>query len=279
MAKAYRPVLRDQVFLLPPDMRDWLPADHLVWFLLETIEVLDTSEFERRRRRGGAGAAGYDPRMLLGLLIFAYCRGIRSSRQVERLCHIDVAFRVLCAQDIPDHCTIARFRTECQDAFTTLFTQVLLIAGRAGLGHFGTVAIDGTKIPANASIDANRGHEWLSQQVERMVTEAQAIDGVEDKRTATHDGQGDRVPSPLVERSERASKRSRRTSLEPSGFGARTLDAETQCLLVVPEDTALPRDPWRAQRTHELWRCVGPEVQLWRLAKHCSLCPVSQALD
>ena len=204
MAKAYRPVLRNQVFLLPPDMRDWLPADHLVWFLLETIEVLDTSEFERRRRRGGAGAAGYDPRMLLGLLNFAYCRGIRSSRQIERLCHTDVAFRVLCAQDIPDHCTIARFRTECQDAFTTLFTQVLLIAGRAGLGHFGTVAIDGTKIPANASIDANRGHEWLSKQVERMVTEAQAIDGVEDKRTATHDGQGDRVPSPLVERSERA---------------------------------------------------------------------------
>ncbi|ELB92270.1 transposase [Rhodococcus percolatus] len=110
MAKGYRPVLRDQVFLLPPDMREWLPADHLVWFLLETIEVLDTSEFDRRRRRGGVGAAGYDPRMLLGLLIYAYCKGIRSSRQIERLCSTDVAFRVLCAQDVPDHCTIARFR-------------------------------------------------------------------------------------------------------------------------------------------------------------------------
>jgi transposase len=74
--------------------------------------------------------------MLLGLLIYAYCRGIRSSRQIERLCSTDVAFRVLCAQDVPDHCTIARFRAECQVAFTGLFTQVLMIAGHAGLGHF-----------------------------------------------------------------------------------------------------------------------------------------------
>jgi transposase len=113
MAKAYRVVLRDQVFLLPPDMREWLPADHLVWFLLETIEAVDTSDFDQCRRRGGAGAAGYDPRVLLGLLVYAYCRGVRSSRQIERLCSTDVAFRVLCAQDVPDHCTIARFRAEC----------------------------------------------------------------------------------------------------------------------------------------------------------------------
>ncbi len=128
MAKSYRPVLRDQGFLLPPDMREWLPADHLVWFLMDTVEVLDTGEFDRRRR-GGVGAAGYDPRMLLGLLVYAYCRGVRSSRQIERLCVTDVAYRVLCAQDVPDHSTIARFRAECQDAFTGLFRQVLLIEG------------------------------------------------------------------------------------------------------------------------------------------------------
>jgi hypothetical protein len=84
--------------------------------------------------------------MLLGLLVYAYCRGIRSSRQIERLCLTDVALRVLCAQDAPDHCTIARFRVERQDAFTTLFTQILMIAGLASLGQFGTVAIDGTKL-------------------------------------------------------------------------------------------------------------------------------------
>src|SRR5262249_19251636 len=144
MANAFRPVLRDQVFLLPPDVRDWLPSDHLVWFLLDIVEVLDVGEFERIRRRGGAGAPRYDPRMLLGLLVYAYCHQVRSSRQIERLCRTDIAFRVLCAQDVPDHATIARFRAEAENAFIGLFAQVLMIAGRAGLGHFGTVAIDGT---------------------------------------------------------------------------------------------------------------------------------------
>jgi transposase len=207
MAKAYRPVLRNQVFLLPPDMREWLPGDHLVWFLLETIDVLDTHEFDRSRRLGGVGAAGYDPRMLLGLLVYAYCRGVRSSRQIERLCLTDVAFRVLCAQDTPDHCTIARFRVECQDAFTGLFTQILMIAGRAGLGQFGTVAIDGTKIAANASIDANRGHEWLSEEVARMVDEAEQIDAAENTQAEqAMCGDGDRVPGQLHDRTGRAQR-------------------------------------------------------------------------
>ncbi len=111
MAKLYRPVQRDQVFLLPADMSEWLPPDHLVWFVLDVVAVLDTRGFERCRRVGGAGAPGYDPRMLLGLLVYAYCGGVRSSGQIERLCSIDVALRVLCAQDVPDHCTIARFRS------------------------------------------------------------------------------------------------------------------------------------------------------------------------
>ncbi|PWF81563.1 IS256 family transposase, partial [Kocuria rosea] len=100
-------MLRDQPMLLPVDMREWLPQDHLVWFVLETVEALDITALERTRRRGGPGAAGYDPQMLLGLLVFAYCQGVRSSRQIERMCLTDVAFRVLCAQDGPDHTTIA----------------------------------------------------------------------------------------------------------------------------------------------------------------------------
>jgi hypothetical protein len=104
VANSYRPVLRDQVFLLPPDMREWLPSDHLVWFLLDTLDAVDTSAFDRCRRLGGARAPGYDPTMLLGLLMYAYCRGVRSSRQVQvgRLCGTDVAFRVPCAQYGPD---------------------------------------------------------------------------------------------------------------------------------------------------------------------------------
>jgi hypothetical protein len=84
MAKEFRPVRRDQVFLMPPDMREWLPSDHLVWFILDTLEALDLTGLEATRRRGGVGAAGYDPRMLLGLLMYGYCRGVRSSRQIER---------------------------------------------------------------------------------------------------------------------------------------------------------------------------------------------------
>src|SRR5680860_509739 len=166
--------------LLPVDMREWLPPDHLVWFVLETVDALDTTALERTRRRGGAGTAGYDPRMLFGLLVYAYCQGVRSSRQIERMCITDVAFRVLCAQDGPDHTTIARFRAEAQDAFSDLFAQVLMIAARAGLGRFGTVAIDGTKIKANASIDANRGREWFNQNVTSIPADADRTDQAED---------------------------------------------------------------------------------------------------
>lgn len=200
MAKSYRPVRRDQPFLLPPDMRDWLPDDHLVWFLLETIELLDTKAFHEGRRLGGAGAAGYDPDMLLALLIYAYCQGVRSSRQIETRCTTDVAFRVLCAQDVPDHATIARWRAEYQDAFQSLFTQVLLVAATAGLARFGTVAIDGTKIAANASIDANRGQDWLDEQVGQILAEAQQQDAADD--AAPH-GDGQTMPASLRDRSNR----------------------------------------------------------------------------
>jgi transposase len=207
MAKGFRPVLRDQVFLMPPDVREWLPEDHLVWFVLDTVDVLDVTEFECCRRRGGVGAAGYDPRMLLGLLIYAYCHRVRSSRQIERLCRTDVAFRVLCAQDVPDHATIARFRAQCQDAFIGLFAQVLMIAGRAGLAHFGTVAIDGTRIPANASIDANRGRAWFTEQAAAVIAEAEQIDALEDAHADQgEDVASDRMPPGLVDRSRRVER-------------------------------------------------------------------------
>ena len=189
--------------LLPVDMRDWLPADHLVWFVIDTVTALDTTGLERHRRLGGAGTVGYDPVMLLGLLVYAYCGGVRSSRRVEALCHTDVAFRVLCAQDVPDHARIARFRAHCQDEFAGLFAQVLLVAAKVGLARFATIAIDGTKIPANASIDANRGADWLTAQVQEMITEAAQVDQAED---AGQGRAGDRVPAELVDRSVRAER-------------------------------------------------------------------------
>ena len=218
MARSYRPVRRDQGFLLPPDMRDWLPEDHLVWLVIEIVETLDVSTFETSRRRGGVGAAGYDPRMLLGLLVYAYCRGVRSSRQVERLCHTDIALKVACAGDVPDHATIARFRAVSEEAFAGLFAQVLLIAARAGLARFRTIAIDGTKIPANASIDANRGRDWFDQQAKEIaadvVEEAQRVDAADDALAArgAEEG-GDRVRGEMASRSARA-ERIRRAAAE-----------------------------------------------------------------
>ena len=143
MALGYRRVDRDQQFLLPPDMREWLPESHLVWFVIESVEQLDTSGFHERSVLGGVGRAGFDPEMLLMLLVYGYAQGVRSARQIARLCEVDVGFRVICAQDAPQHSTISRFRAAHEDAFVRLFAQVLGLAARAGLGRFGTVAVDG----------------------------------------------------------------------------------------------------------------------------------------
>jgi transposase len=184
MALEYRPVDRDQQFLLPADMRDWLQPGHLVWTVLDIVAAVDTSAFHSKSRRGSVGRAGYDPDMLLGLLLYGYAVGVRSTRQIERLCATDVAFRIACAQDAPDHSTLARFRSENEAAFVDLFAQVLTLAARAGLGQFGTIAIDGTKIPGNASLDANRGRAWLAAEAARIVAEADAVDAAEDAAEA-----------------------------------------------------------------------------------------------
>ena len=205
MAKGYRPVLRDQPFLMPVDMREWLPADHLIWFVLDVVEQLDTSAFHRRGKvKAVSGRAAFDPDLLLGLLLYAYCRGVRSSRQIERLCEVDVAFRIACAGDVPDHSVIARFRQVHERAFAELFVQVLRLAAKAGLGRFGTIAIDGTKIAANASVDANRTEAWLREQVAAILAEADRVDAAED---AEHgDRRGDEPPDDFADPDARAAR-------------------------------------------------------------------------
>jgi transposase len=211
VARSYRPVQREQGFLLPPDMREWLPEDHLAWLVLEIVEQLDRSALHARHPNSGAGRAAYDPDMLLALLIYAYCQGVRSSRQIEQRCVTDVAFRVLCAQDVPDHTTIARFRVDHQEVFAGLFTQVLQIAAAAGMARFGTVAIDGTKIPANASADANRHRDWLVGEVDALLRDATQLDATEDAEHAQDpsdegDGDGQRMPASLRDRGGRAER-------------------------------------------------------------------------
>ncbi|OBC16283.1 hypothetical protein A5784_25965 [Mycobacterium sp. 852013-50091_SCH5140682] len=189
---------RDQQFLLPPNMIDWLPEDHLVWFVIEVVEQLDTTAFHANRKLGGAGRQAYDPDMLLALLIYAYASGERSSRRIEQLCSDHVAFRVLCAQDAPDHTSIARFRAAHHDAFTNLFAQILQLCSAAGMVKVGVISIDGSKIAANASHGANRSPESVGREVERIsrqiaetvVGEAAATDAAEDAEHDHRDGGG-----------------------------------------------------------------------------------------
>lgn len=202
MAHSYRPVIRTQEFLLPPSMADWLPADHLVWFVLDVVSQLDTRRFHVGRKRGGAGRQGYDPDMLLGLLMYAYCVGERSSRRIERLCIDHVAFRVACGDDRPDHTTIARFRAEHEEAFIEVFAQVLRLCASRGMVKVGSIAIDGTKIAANAAKGKNRSPGKVREEAERLreearraaeetVREAVVTDTVEDAQVAARGGKDD----------------------------------------------------------------------------------------
>ena len=180
MAKGYLPVDRDQAFLLPPDMREWLPAGHAVWLVIEAVRRMDTSAFHARRKTGGAGAAGFDPDMMVALLVWAYANGVTSSRRIEALCRQDVAFMVICAGRAPDHVTIARFRRQFAQTAAALFAEVLLLCARLGMGQVGVVALDGTKIAADASKDANRTEEGLRRLASGLAARHADADAAED---------------------------------------------------------------------------------------------------
>ena len=182
MAHDFKRIDRDQAYLLPPDLREWLPAGHLAWLVLEVVDQLDLTEIERRYRRGGAGRQAYPPAMLVALLLYAYAIGVRSSRRIERACETDVAFRVIAANLRPDHVTIARFRATHQHALTRLHAQVLGLCVTAGLVDAKVVAVDSTKVAANASGAANLTREQLEQAARDTLEQAAAVDADEDAR-------------------------------------------------------------------------------------------------
>jgi transposase len=199
MAKKYRPVDRDQPFLFPPDMREWLPADHPVWLVITVVgDHLDTSAFHAGRKTGGPGTAGYDPDMLATVLVWAYAHGVTSSREIERLCGTDVAFRVICAGNIPDHVTFARFRGDFPGAVAGFFAQVLVLCARLGMGRLGTVALDGMKIAASASKAANRTEAGLRTLAGEAVAAHAAADAAEDELFG-EGRRGDEVPAEVAD--------------------------------------------------------------------------------
>jgi transposase len=164
---------------LPPSLREWLPAGHLAWFVIDAVERLDLTAFYGAYRLDGQGRAAHEPSMMVALLLYSYAVGERSSRRIERRCVEDVASRVICANRAPDHTTIARFRQRHEDALAELFGEVLWLCAEAGLVRVGVVAVDGTKVQANASHHASRDYEQIAREI---LEHADAVDAEEDER-------------------------------------------------------------------------------------------------
>ena len=222
MAHGFIPFDLDQRFLLPPDLREWLPEGHLASFILEVVGELELSELMHAYAKNTErGRAGYHPRMLLGLILYGYCTGVRSSRQIERRTHEDVAFRVLAGNQHPDHDTIAGFRQRHLQILAKLFMQVLRLCQKAGLVKLGHVCIDGTKVKANASKHKAMSYERMNEtqrrlqaEVDELLAQAAAMDAQEDAQYGKGK-RGDELPEELARREGRLAKiRAAKAALE-----------------------------------------------------------------
>ena len=212
MAKTFRPYMPEQDFLLPPSLREWLPADHLAYFVSDLVDQLDLSAITAPYEQEERGYPPYHPVMLTKVLLYAYCVGVFSSRKIQRRLSEDIAFRLLAADNRPDFRTIADFRQRHLAALEGLFVQVLRLAREAGALSVGRVAIDGSKIRANASKHKAMSYrrmlekEWqLEQEVRHLLTQAEATDSQEDTRYG-RDRRGDELPEELRRRETRLAR-------------------------------------------------------------------------
>jgi transposase len=218
-----RAVERDQQFLMPPSVSDWLPEDHLAWFVIDLVAELDLAGLYASLRADGRGGVSYHPEMMLAVLLYAYCVGERSSRRIERRLIEDVAFRVVAANQCPDHATLARFRARHRGAIAGLFSQVLGLCVAEGLVDTGVVAIDSTKMEADASSWSNRTRRRI---VEEILDDAEAVDSAEDE--AFGDRRGDELPDKWAGRSDRRSRlREALRQLDETAGRGKVRDANT----------------------------------------------------
>jgi transposase len=212
MGKAYRPYLPDQNLLLPPSLRDWLPESHLVYFVSDVVDQLDLSTIEAHYEDELRGQPPYDPRLMTKLLIYAYCVGVFSSRKIQKRLMEDISFKVLAAGNEPDFRTLSDFRKIHLKALEGLFEQVLKISLEAGMMKLGRVALDGTKVKANASkhkaMSYGRMEEKEKQiraEVKQLLAQAEAVDQEEDGRLGPG-VRGDELPAELQRREARLKK-------------------------------------------------------------------------
>jgi transposase len=212
MAKTYRPYCPDQMFLLPPSLQDWLPENHLSYFVSDVVDQLDLSEIESYYEKDDRGQPPYHPRMMTKILVYAYCVGIFSSRKIQKRLIEDVAFRVLAAGNQPDFRTISDFRKIHLLALEGLFKQVLRLALTAGAMKLGRVALDGTKVKANASKHKAMSYgrmkddeRSLREEVRKLLAQANAADDEEDARYGKNKSD-DELPEELSRRETRLKK-------------------------------------------------------------------------
>src|SRR5471030_814031 len=203
MATRYVNIDRETPLLLPPDLRDWVPEDHLVHFVIDAVEQLDVSTARANER--GTGSEQYPPGMLLGLLIYSYATGTFSSRQIERLTHENVAVRLLCGDTHPDHDTLCTFRRDNAVLLGTCFAQVLELAVRCGVLKVGgiTVAIDGTKILANASKHSAVSYAHADQTMRQLDLEIAQLLRKAEEADATPLADGLAIPEEVRRRQDR----------------------------------------------------------------------------
>jgi transposase len=212
MGKSYRPYIPDQELLLPPSLRDWLPENHLAYFVSDVVDNLDLSAMDAVYGNEKRGQPPYDPRMMTKVLVYGYCVGVFSSRRIERRLVEDIAFRVLAAGNQPDFRTISDFRKIHLKTLEGLFEQVLKIALEAGAMKIGRVALDGTKVKANASKHKAMSYDRMQEkekqlraEVKQLLEQAEAADAEEDKRYGK-ELRGDELPSELQRRQSRLNK-------------------------------------------------------------------------
>src|SRR5258706_7292455 len=233
MSHLFRPYSQDQRLLLPPDMREWLPEGDLALFISDVVEALDLSAIYRAYERGdGRGQAAYHPAMMVKVLLYGYCTGVPSSRKLEQATYRDVAFRVLAGDQHPDHDSIAAFRQRHLTALADVFGQVVGLCHEAGLVKLGHVALDGTKIKANASkhkamsyARMEQTEARLAQEVRQLLAEAERVDAAEDAAYG-RGRRGDELPAELARRESRlAAIRAAKAVLEAEAQATATRDA------------------------------------------------------
>ncbi len=211
MSKTFLPYYPEQRLLLPAALQEWLPPDHLACFISDVVDQLDLSAITERYEEQRAGPP-YHPRMMVKVLLYGYCTGVASSRRMAQRLHEDIAFRVLAANNTPDFRSISDFRKAHLEALSGLFLQVLALCQRAGLVKLGHVALDGTKVRANASKHQAMSYgrmkekeEQLAAEVEELLRRAGEVDEEEDRRYGK-DRRGDELPEELAFREGRLRK-------------------------------------------------------------------------